>query len=240
MQEFPLVSPGRIWYDFCAFFTSKLPDMTIIWHGLSCFEIHAKTSGGGEAVLVTDPYENSSGLRFPRTLSADLVAASHEGEDGDAGEAVQGKPFRIRLPGEYEVKGIFVFGIHAPLLKGSRSHRLFRMELEDLRLAHLGALDRPLSDGELQELSNIDILFLPVGGGRVLDAKKAVEVVGQVEPRIVIPMTYALPGLKEEFQPVDAFLKEFGSLQKEQAARYKVSKRDLPEEDMKIVTLERA
>lgn len=215
--------------------------MNISWHGLSCFEITSKTADG-EATLVMDPYDNATGLRFPRTLTADIVAVSHDAEDANNVAGVGGTPFVINLPGEYEVRGLFVYAIHAPLggEKGDRDHRIFRVEHEGMRLAHLGALNRALTDEELQELNNIDILMLPVGGGRVLSSKQAVEVISQLEPRVVIPMTHAVHGIKEALGSVDGFCKELGVCRREEATKYKVSRKDLPEEDMLIMTLQRA
>jgi L-ascorbate metabolism protein UlaG (beta-lactamase superfamily) len=213
--------------------------MTISWHGISCFEITSKTADG-EVTLVIDPYDSATGLRFPRTLSANIVAVSHDAEDANHTTAVQGNPFVIDMPGEYEVRGMFVYALLAPLQSGMRDHRIFRIEQEGMRVAHLGALNRVLTDDELQQLNNIDILMIPVGGGRVLTAKQAIEVIGQLEPRVVIPMTHALHGVKESFGSVDAFCKELGVCRREEATKYKVSRKDLPEEDLLILTLQRA
>lgn len=214
--------------------------MNILWHGLSCFELNIKTSLG-EVVLVTDPYGNETGLRFPRTLSADIVTISHNAVDANNLEAFQNKAFSISTPGEYEIKNVFVYAVHAPLAeKETKDHCLFRIEAEGLHLAHLGALNRVLTDGELEQLSSIDILMIPVGGGRVLTPKLASEVIEQLEPRAVIPMTHAVHGLKEQLGTAEAFCKALGVCQKEISNKFKISRRDLPEEDMKVVVLERA
>jgi L-ascorbate metabolism protein UlaG (beta-lactamase superfamily) len=213
--------------------------MNIQWHGLSCFEINTKTING-EVILLVNPFDNTTGLRFPRTLNADLVAVSQETSDCNNLEAVQGKPFVISMPGEYEVKGIFVYAIHAPLAeKGGRDHRIFRFEIEGVHLAHLGALNRSLNNEELEALNNVDVLMIPVGGGRVLSAKLANEVIEQLEPRMVIPMTFAADGLKESLGSVESFCKTIGVTPKEAVNKLKITKRDLPEEDMQVVTLER-
>lgn len=191
--------------------------------------------------MVTDPYANETGLRFPRALEADLAAASHDESDANNVEALQGKPFVINMPGEFEIKKVFVYSIHAPLAeKGMKDHRIFKISCEGMTLAHLGALNRALTDEELKQLGNVDILMIPVGGGRVLSPKSAVEVMEQVEPRVVLPMTHAVHGLREALGRVDAFCKAVGVCQRETASKYKVSKSSLPEEDMLVVTLERA
>jgi len=216
--------------------------MNISWHGLSCFEISTKGLNG-EATLVIDPYQNSTGLRFPRTLEAQVVAVTHDAEHANNIEAVLGNPFVVHNPGEYEVKGIFLYGISAPRaqdLKGEpKANTIYRLEIEGVSLAHLGALDRELTDEELEHLKNIDILMLPVGGGRVMSPKVAAVVMTQVEPRMVIPMTHAIENLKEKLASVDDFCKEMGLCQKEETTKLKITRKDLPEEETKIVVLTR-
>jgi L-ascorbate metabolism protein UlaG (beta-lactamase superfamily) len=215
--------------------------MQISWNGLSCFEIKSKTMSG-EAVLVVDPYENSTGLRFPRSLEADLVAISHDQPHANNASGVQGAPFVISTPGEYEVKGVFVYGIKADRKNGEKNDKknmIFRIETEQMSLAHLGALDRELTNAELEQLENVDILMLPVGGGRVMDAKTASLVISQVEPRLIIPMNHATPNVKEKAASIEDFCKEVGTCRREDTSKLKIAKKDLPEEDMLMVTLSR-
>lgn len=216
--------------------------MQISWNGLSSFEITMKTPGG-DVRLVTDPYQNSTGLRFPRTLAAEILVSSHDEEDADNLESVSGDPYVIDLPGEYEVKSVFVFAVFAALareVKGARLPNLVtRIEAEGMKLAHLGALDRSLTDEELQKLGNVDLLMIPVGGGRVMDPKTAAEVISQIEPRVVIPMTHTLPNLKEPLGSIDDFCKAFGTCRREDMNKYKVTRKDLPQDDILVVSLTR-
>lgn len=214
--------------------------MQIIWNGLSCFEIITNTSEG-EVTLVTDPYDNATGLRFPKTIEANAVLVTHDEEDANNLSAVTGSPKVIDMPGEFEVRNVFMFGVDAPLKREVKTKRvancLFRIESEGIHIAHLGSLDRALTDKELMELENIDVVMVPVGGGRVLSPKLAAEVIAQIEPRVVIPMTYELPNVKESLQPLSAFLKEMPGVRREEMNKYKVARKDLPEEDMLIVVL---
>lgn len=216
--------------------------MNISWNGLSSFHIVSKTSAG-EMSIVVDPYDNQTGLRFPRTLDADVVLVSHNEMDANNVSGVPGTPFVISDPGEYEVKDVFIFAISAPTQGtdkiASKPNLLFRIETEGVQIAHLGALDRELKDEELQQLQNIDILMIPVGGGRVMSPKVAAEVIGQVEPRVIIPMTHAVPNLKESLASVDEFCKAMGACRQEEISKYKVTRKDLPEEDTVIMKLTR-
>ncbi|MBI4713781.1 MBL fold metallo-hydrolase [Candidatus Uhrbacteria bacterium] len=217
--------------------------MQISWLGLSSFEITTKTTNG-EVVLVTDPYDNQTGLRFPRTIEGNVVMITHDEMDANNIEAVTGSPYIIRTPGEFEVRGVFVFGIPAPLKREQKKgisieNILYRIESEGIHLAHLGAIDRELTDEELKRLQNIDILMVPVGGGGVLSPSDAAEVIRQIEPRVIIPMTHSIPNLKAKYESVDAFCKAMGTCRREHMNKFKITRKDLPEEDMLIVTLER-
>lgn len=215
--------------------------MTITWHGLSCFSIQTKIGAKEEALLVIDPYDNATGLRFPRTLQAEVVAISEDHEHANNVAAIGGTPFVIRDPGEYEVKGVFVYGIAAPREVGGKkeSRLLFRIASEGLSIAHLGALDRELDNDELAHFENVDILLLPVGGGEVLDAKKAANIISQIEPSIVVPMFYDIPNIKLKLEPIEKFLKIMGAGKSEVLPRLKIAKKDLPEEGVEIRVLAR-
>ena len=206
--------------------------MQISWQGFSCFEITVKTSFG-DVAIVTDPYGNETGLRFPRTLEADILVVSHDTVDANNTSAVTGTPFLIKTPGEYEVKGAFVYAF------GDKANLLTRFEAEDIVVAHLGKLNRALTDAEIEFLAGTDILMLPVGGGDVLTPKLATEVMAQVEPKVVIPMTHAVEGAKVKLETADAFCKAVGVCKRENATKYKVARKDLPEEDTIIMVLER-
>ena len=149
---------------------------------------------------------------------------SVKAREGDA-------PFFITSPGEYEVKRVFVYGVQA------KKCILYVAGIDELYIAHLGTLNRTLTEQELDALGRIDVLLLPVGGGSVLDPKTAVEVVGQIEPRIVVPMMYALAGIKTDLRPVEDFLKEYGTVDASREDKLKVQKKDLPAEETKVVVL---
>lgn len=207
--------------------------MQISWNGLSCFEIMANTANG-EVSVVVDPYAEGTGLRVPRTLDADIACVSHDESDANNVSAVAGEPFVIKMAGEYEVKDVFVYAI--PLDKGL----IFRIEAEGMHVVHLGAISRTLTDGEIEELGTVDILMVPVGGGRVLSPKLASEVIAQLEPRVVIPMTHGISNIKETLATVDDFCKAVGTCRRETGNKYKIAKKDLPADDMLIMELAKA
>ena len=212
--------------------------MIITWQGHSCFKIQDK-SGPDGITLICDPFNKEIGLK-PPNCEADIVTVSHDHEDHNNVSALRGKPFVINSAGEYDVKGVFIEGIDSyhddkgGVERGSNI--IYRMEIDDISVAHLGDLGASLNDGQLERLAGTDILLVPVGGKYTLDAKKAVEVISQIEPRIVIPMHYQVDGLKLDIDPVDKFIKEL-SIEPTREDKLKISKKDLPQEDMELVIL---
>lgn len=212
--------------------------MTLNYYGLSCFRL---LNASNDVSVLIDPFDQSAGWKLPR-LGADLVLYSHDADSDGAYKGKDGEPaFTIMGPGEYEVKTIFVYGVDAPKKnkKGGSGERttLFVLAIDDMFVGHLGGLDRALTEKELDQLGRIDVLLLPVGGGSALDAKTAIDVIGQIEPRIVVPMSYKLPGLKGDFHPVDDFLKEYGTKDVQHEEKLKVMKKDLPAGDQKVIVL---
>jgi L-ascorbate metabolism protein UlaG (beta-lactamase superfamily) len=152
---------------------------------------------------------------------------------------LRGEPFLIDCAGEYDFKGILVEGIdsvHGGEEAAAISNIIYRIEVDDISVVHLGDLGQPLDSGQLEKLAGTDILMIPVGGRYTLDAKKAVEVISQIEPRIIIPMHYKSENCVLDIDPVDKFIKEVG-LTPSYEEKLKVSKKDLPQEDMELVIL---
>ncbi len=213
--------------------------MQIFWHGFSCVRIEA-SHGDQSATLVTDPYSSESGLRFPRTLAPDVVALTHEDDKQFPIDAFTNEPFIIRTPGEYEVNGIFVYAMPLRTAEDKYPFELmYRFQVEGMSVGFLGGLKRMLTDDEIAALGSIDILLLPVGGGDRLSAKQAVELITAIEPRMVIPLAYHVEGIKEELGTADAFCQQL-VCKREDATKLKISKKDLPAEDLVVTVLERA
>lgn len=212
--------------------------MIITWQGHSCFKIQDKVGPEG-VTLVTDPFGKETGLKVPN-FEADIVTVSHDHSDHNNVDALRGNPFVISCAGEYDFKGILVEGIdsHHDSDKGKDrgGNVIYRIEVEDISIVHLGDLGDILDNTQLEKLAGTDILLIPVGGKYTLDAKKAVEVISQIEPRLIIPMHYQTEGLKYDLDPVDKFVKEIG-IAPTYEEKLKISKKDLPQEDMELVIL---
>ena len=210
--------------------------MNISWLGHSCFKIEEKING--ESVfLLTDPFSSDIGFKLP-ILSPDIVSVSHQHHDHNNISSLRGQPFIVDRAGEFDVKGIMIEGIRSyhDDEKGAKrgENIIFRFDIDGISLAHLGDLGEMLDSKQLEKLGGLDVLFIPVGGTYTLDAKKAVEVISQIEPRIVIPMHYKVPGLKIDIDGVDKFIKELG-LEARYEEKLKLSQRDLPSDEMHLI-----
>ena len=208
--------------------------MDVTWLGHGCFRLR-----GRGAAAVTDPFPPSIGLKLSR-LDADLVTVSHEHENHSYTQAVR-DAYEIHGPGEYEVAGISVIGVptYHDAEKGAKKGRntVYLLEIDDVRVCHLGDLGHRLDDAEAEAISSPDVLLVPVGGRNAINAAQAAEVVRQLEPRFVVPMHYAIPGIKLELDPIDRFLKEMGVTASEQQPKLSVQASS-GEYETKVIVLE--
>jgi L-ascorbate metabolism protein UlaG (beta-lactamase superfamily) len=206
----------------------------VTWLGHGCFRLR-----GRGAAVVTDPYPPAIGLKLQR-LDADVVTVSHEHENHNYTHAVR-EAYEIRGPGEYEVSGISVIGVPTfhDSAKGAQRGRntVYVIEIDDVRVCHLGDLGHKLDDAEAEAVSSLDVLLVPVGGRTSINAAQAAEIVRQLEPRFVVPMHYAIPGLKVELDPIERFLKEMGVTASEPQPKLSVQK-STGEYETKLVVLE--
>ncbi len=213
--------------------------MNIVWYGQSCFKITAQRPKAKEKVsLVIDPYTVSTGLKLPK-IEGDVFLFTHEHGDHNNRSVVDKESFVIDSPGEYEVKDIFVQGVfsyHDEVQGKERgANTIYIIDAEGIRICHLGDFgEAELSDKHLKELGQVDVLMIPVGGTYTVDAKKATKIISQIEPRIVIPMHYAIEGLNIELEELDTFLKAIGEKSAEKLDKLVLQKKDLPVDEMKI------
>ena len=207
--------------------------MTITWYGHSCFRIEVK-----EGSILVDPFSKETGLRPPK-IKDDLVLVTHHHFDHDNVGEANPEALIIDGPGEYEKQGIQVRGLSSFHDKTNGKEKglntIYLIKAEDMTVCHLGDLGQDkLDDKQVEEIGDVDILMVPVGGTYTLDAKEAVGVVGQIEPKMVIPMHYKIKDLKIEVSGPDKFLKEIG-ISPEKVDKLKIAKKNLPAEEMKLV-----
>lgn len=214
--------------------------MVIKYLGHASFLIKTK-----DARVVTDPFDSKMvGLKFPKT-EADIVTLSHHHADHDKADLVNGDKLVLDWPGEYEKKGVRVFGFKSYHDKEQGAKRgeniLYKFEAESISLLHCGDIGVVPDQELLDEIGDIDILFVPVGGFYTIDATEAQEVVKSIEPSIVVPMHYNHPDLNQEtfgkLTGLDEFLKRFGVDSVQLVDQLNLKKEDLAEAEMKIVPM---
>ena len=212
--------------------------MEISYLGHSCFRLR-----GREASVVIDPYGKSVGIptQVPSKFAADILLITHDHPGHNNRAMVGGNPKVIEGPGEYEVKGVGVRAVAAfhDDARGTKFGRmtLFAVRIDDVVVAHLGDLGHSLDEGQQDQLGSVDVLLLPVGGGNGLSLTQAVGVANQLEPKVVIPMHYRLPGSRAEVDEPQHFAREMGIENLELQPRLALSGRPSHDE-MRVIFLE--
>ena len=208
--------------------------MEISWVGHACFRLKGKTG-----VVITDPYDSvSTGLKLPK-LSSDIVTVSHGHRDHANFLAVQGEPYIINGPGEYEIKGINVMGVATKHDNKNGEERggntVYNLTIDEVNVTHLGDLGHNLTSEQMEELGSVDILLIPVGGVYTIDGHAAAKVASELEPKIIIPMHYGVPGLKYQLETEEKFLKEMGVESLTPQLKLVVTKDRLPAETQVVI-----
>lgn len=200
--------------------------MEINWLGHSCFRIK-----GARTTVITDPYSPKSGYSLGKQ-TARIVTVSHQDPEHSYLSGIGGEPRVVKGPGEYEISGVLIVGMptfhDGEKGKTKGKNTIYLMEIDELSVCHLGDLGHALTAEQTEELGDIDILLLPVGGISTINASGAAEVVRQLEPKIVIPMHYKTLLLKRELEPVDKFLTEMGVKEISPQPKLSVTKANLP------------
>jgi L-ascorbate metabolism protein UlaG (beta-lactamase superfamily) len=186
--------------------------------------------------VVTDPYSEEIGLGVPR-LKGDIVTVSHQSPGHNNVEAVKGNAYVLVGPGEYEIGGVFVTGIPLHQIDGGtpRVNVAYLMDYDSLTVLHLGDLSHIPSQSVVEDMGQVNVLLVPVGGGNSLRAAQAAEVIALIEPHYVIPMHYALPGLTVELDPVEKFLKTMGVSKVQEDDFLRVSASGLPDQTQIVI-----
>lgn len=215
--------------------------MEITWHGHACFTIKEKGT-----TIVTDPYTNL-GTKLP-ALKANIVTLSDDLVDmeGDVAK-VDGSPRVLSWPGEYDINGVSIEGYSAfHFAKSAETPDqanckvvIYNFFIGGFKVCHLSGLGHRLTNELTEAIGDVDILLVPVGGNLVIDSKKAIEVIEQIEPKLVIPMYYKIDGSKLDIEGVDAFLKAVGKTDGVTVQTLDIKKpEDLPVDKTDYVVLE--
>ena len=179
--------------------------LQIRWHGHSCFEIT------NDITLVTDPHDGKSiGIPTP-CVQGDIVLISHDHYAHNSAKSVEKEGSKIitderkRNISNIEIKGIKTFhDKHKGEKRGENI--IFKFSIEDVSFCHLGDLGHKLEEEIIQQIGDVDILFIPVGGTFTIDANQAWDIINDIKPKITIPMHYKIGGLSLPIEGIDPFL----------------------------------
>ena len=212
--------------------------MDIKYLGHASFFIKTK-----DARVITDPYDSSIGIKFPK-MEADIVTVSHPHGDHNNVAGVTGNPLVLDWPGEFEKNGVRMFAYKSYHDKQKGAERgeniLFKFEIEGMSILHCGDLGFVPDNGFLEEIGEVNILMVPVGGFYTIDPDEAIALIKKIEPNMVIPMHYNNEGLKQEtfgkLASLNDFLAKIGVTENVPVLKLTVKKDDFGEE-MKVVTM---
>ncbi len=217
--------------------------MHITYHGLSCFKIIAKTNGRGsdDITILFAPFDKKYGLRPPQG-AADVVIVPHPDSLFSNVSIVRGTPIIIDRPGEYTVKGVNIIGIDAPADPRDGQDRgntvIFAIDVENIRIAYLGALGMDLAPDTLDTVVGADILFVPIGDSEGIDGKTAEILARKIEPKIILPMQYKIAGLKNTtLRDKTDFCSQIGNCPKQTTEKLSLKKKDIENKSMEIILL---
>lgn len=200
--------------------------MEITWLGYSCFKLK-----GARTTVITDPYSPASGYVLGKQ-TAGIVTVSHSHPEHSYVSGIEGQPKLIQGPGEYEIGGVMIVGMNTfhDSEKGATrgKNTAYIIEIDEVSICHLGDLGHPLTAEQKEEMGNIDVLLIPVGGVSTINASAAAEVVRQLEPKAVIPMHYKTPAMKRDLEPADKFMTEMGAKEIAPQAKFSVNRTNLP------------
>lgn len=215
--------------------------MLITYYGNSCFKIQTKPKRGDQDVIVyLDPFDKSIGLKPPQG-KADIVLSSHNHPDHNSTQGLRGDFFLVDAPGEYTLRGVNILGLESfhddqnGALRGRNT--IFILESEEMRICHLGDLGHPLSEKQVEEIGDIDILMIPIGGNYTIDAKIAQKVSAHIEPSIIIPMHYKTKDLTLDIDNEKEFLSLFGAEGKQTETKLNLKKKDIDEKENHIILM---
>jgi len=213
--------------------------MVITYYNASCFKVQS-----GDTVLLFDPPSKNSGFKTPR-FQTDIVFISHNHENHNGHENIPSKteeaPFVITGPGEYEVKNTVIRGIKTfHDSDNGKKHGLntaYVVNFENTRICHLGDFGEQELRPETQEaLGEIDILLMPINGA-IVGAERAVKLINQIEPKIIIPMHYFAKNFVLDKKALSDFLKEIGQEKANEMEKLTLRKKDIGDKKEEVTVL---
>ena len=207
--------------------------MELTFYGANCVRLAAR-----KAQIVVDDNLKQLGLKDV-TKPTDISLRTNRELPAHA-EAV----FSAELPGEYEVSGMVIRGIAARGHmdeEGKKSAVIYTIQADDTKVAILGHIYPELNEQQLEQIGLVDVAVVPVGGnGYTLDGAGALNVIKQIEPKVVIPTHFADKGIKYEVPQasLDEAVKNLGMEVSDKLSKFKIKPAELSD-TARLIVLER-
>ena len=207
--------------------------MVITHHGNQFFKLQF-----GDIVVAVNPISKDSKMKSTR-FGADVCLISTNHPDFNGAEVLgfgDKQPFVVTGPGEYEIKGVFVKGMSSSSSYGGKEmiNTIYSFSLDNINMCFLGALDaKELSKETLEEIDDVDILFVPIGGNGVLDPHEAYKLAIKFEPKIIVPVGIDGEGASKDALKI--FFKEGGEGETKPVDKLTLKKKDLEGKEGDIV-----
>ena len=200
--------------------------MKITWHGDSYFEIASVSKDKDNILTVVDPSKDK--------IKADIILNTHANSNEFK---ISDNEIVISACGEYERKGVFVQAIDSLQTDKKTKNIIYVIEAEDIRICHLGYFgESDISDEQLEDIGNVDILILPLDGDKTINYSEAAKIVTRIEPTMVIPMCY---DSRKKEKGLNPFLKAMGEKEVPSQDKLNIQRKNItPGEKVEIVILE--
>lgn len=208
--------------------------MDIQFFGANCVTINT----GNARFVIDDNLADLGGKSITKPGDVALFTGPH-------GEAPQDVKLSIGMPGEYEVSDVSVYGIQARAHMDEdkqRSATMYKLIAKDLRVLVTGHVFPKFKESDFERIGIVDVMIVPVGGnGYTLDPVGALELIKEIEPKLVIPTYYDDPKLTFPMpaQTLEQALQGLGMEPKERVSKLRLKPADLTD-NTQLVVVEKA
>jgi L-ascorbate metabolism protein UlaG (beta-lactamase superfamily) len=167
--------------------------MDIQFYGANCIVISNKQI----RIVIDDNLANLGSKSVTREGDVCLFTSPHP-------DRVKGAKMQIDMPGEYEISGVSIYGLQSRAHMDTDKERtavMYKITQGETKILVTGHIFPKLSEAKLEDISIVDVMIIPVGGnGYTLDPAGALQVIKEIEPKVVVPthfddsdLTYEVP-----------------------------------------------
>jgi len=205
--------------------------MDITWLGNGCFQLR-----DNELIAITNPFPSTIGLEIG-SLEASVVTISNNSEQHNSSGLIKGEPSIFNSAGEYEYNGIGVQGVMTTLIEGQSFETrniAYNILISGIHILHLGDIAAPLTPAQIDELLPCDILLTPIGSPNTLELDDIMQTIQDLDPNIIIPMQYNVPGSTINDVELEPFLNKLGKNEVTPQNRLTLSKSNVENSSMEL------